>query len=123
VLNRFGSTRGEGHLKWQGVVIAAQTGSKVRAISQGRVAFADWFRGFGLLLIIDHGNGYMSLYGQNDSLYKEPGDWVQANEVVATVGASGGQKQSGLYFEIRRKGKPMDPTLWCRKTPPLLNNS
>jgi septal ring factor EnvC (AmiA/AmiB activator) len=87
----------------------------VRAIWHGRVAFADWLRGFGLLLIIDHGGGYMSLYGHNQSLYKEVGDWVQVGELIATVGDSGGNTEPGLYFEIRYKGTPQDPTNWCNE--------
>lgn len=112
---KFGSTRNIGQLKWQGVVIASQAGTEVRAVSHGRVAFADWLRGFGLLIILDHGNGYMSLYGHNDSLFKEHGDWVEANEVIARVGPGSGQLGSGLYFEIRHNGKPINPTRWCKK--------
>jgi septal ring factor EnvC (AmiA/AmiB activator) len=89
----------------------------VRAVSQGRVAFADWLRGFGLLLIIDHGDGYMSLYGQNQALYKEVGEWVDSEEVVATLGASGGQTDAGLYFELRYKGRPQNPVKWCAGKP------
>jgi septal ring factor EnvC (AmiA/AmiB activator) len=111
---KFGSKRNIGQLKWQGVVIASQPGTEVRAVSHGRVAFADWFRGFGLLIILDHGNGYMSLYGHNDSLFKEHGDWVDANEVIARVGPGSGQLGSGLYFEIRHNGKPINPTRWCK---------
>ena len=111
---KFGSQRNIGQLKWQGVVIASQAGTEVRAVSHGRVAFADWFRGFGLLMILDHGNGYMSLYGHNDSLFKEHGDWVEANEVIARVGPGSGQLGSGLYFEIRHNGKPINPTRWCK---------
>jgi len=113
----YGSRRGNTGLKWQGVLIAAPEGGKVRAISQGRVAFADWMRGFGLLLIIDHGDGYMSLYGQNQALYKEVGEWVDTGEVVATLGASGGQTKAGLYFELRHKGRPINPLGWCAGTP------
>ncbi|WP_455212844.1 murein hydrolase activator EnvC family protein [Kaarinaea lacus] len=113
---RFGTERNIGQLKWQGVVIASQAGTEVRAVSHGRVAFADWFRGFGLLMILDHGNGYMSLYGHNDSLFKEHGDWVEANEVIARVGPGSGQLGSGLYFEIRHNGKPINPTRWCKNT-------
>lgn len=115
---RFGSRRKIGSLKWHGVMISTQSGSQVRAISRGRVAYADWLRGFGLLMILDHGNGYMSLYGHNDTLFKEPGNWVEANEVITAVGASGGNQQSGLYFEIRHNGKPVNPTKWCKKMPP-----
>lgn len=113
----FGSRRGNSGLKWQGVLIAAPEGGKVRAISQGRVAFSDWMRGFGLLLIIDHGDGYMSLYGQNQALYKEVGEWVDTGEVVATLGASGGQTKSGLYFELRHQGRPINPLSWCAGKP------
>jgi septal ring factor EnvC (AmiA/AmiB activator) len=112
---QFGSKRNIGQLTWQGVMIASRAGAEVRAVSHGRVAFADWFRGFGLLIILDHGNGYMSLYGHNDSLFKEHGDWVDANEVIASVGSGSGQSGSGLYFEIRHNGKPVNPTRWCKK--------
>jgi septal ring factor EnvC (AmiA/AmiB activator) len=114
---RFGSRRGDSGLKWQGVLIEAPEGGGVRAVSQGRVAFADWMRGFGLLLIIDHGDGYMSLYGQNQALYKEVGEWVASGEVVATLGASGGQTEAGLYFEIRHNGQPVNPLRWCAGKP------
>ena len=114
---RFGSRRGDSGLTWQGVLIEAPEGGGVRAVSQGRVAFADWLRGFGLLLIIDHGDGYMSLYGQNQALYKEVGEWVASGEVVATLGASGGQTDAGLYFEIRHNGQPVNPLRWCAGKP------
>lgn len=117
LVRRFGSQRGSSGLKWQGVLIEAPEGGQVRAVSQGRVAFADWLRGFGLLLIIDHGDGYMSLYGQNQALYKEVGEWVDSGEVVATLGASGGQTEAGLYFEIRHNGQPVNPTRWCSGKP------
>jgi len=96
-----------------GVTIFAPEGRKVRAISQGRVVFSDWMRGFGLLVIIDHGNGYMSLYGHNQSLFKQLGDWVEAGAAISTIGESGGKSQAGLYFEIRREAKPLDPRTWC----------
>ena len=111
----FGHTRENTNIRWNGVVINAKEGRQVRAVSHGRVAYADWLRGYGLLLIIDHGHGYMSLYGHNQSLFKETGDWVEANEIIATVGNSGGQQHSGLYFEIRYQGKPTNPVHWCRK--------
>jgi septal ring factor EnvC (AmiA/AmiB activator) len=114
---RFGTQRGSSGLTWQGVLITAPEGGQVRAVSQGRVAFADWLRGFGLLLIIDHGDGYMSLYGQNQALYKEVGEWVDSGEVVATSGASGGQTNAGLYFELRHKGRPENPVKWCAGKP------
>ena len=117
ITNRYGSRRKVGKLRWQGVRIGAREGTEVRAISHGRVAFSDWLRGFGLLTIIDHGDGYMSLYGGNQSLYKEVGDWVEAGEVIATVGNSGGQEKSALYFEIRHNGKPVNPLKWCQGKP------
>lgn len=111
----YGSTREVGKLKWDGVLIAAPEGQEVRAIHHGRVAFADWLRGFGLLLIIDHGEGFMSLYGHNQSLFKETGEWVEPGEVVAQVGSSGGRSSSGIYFGIRHNGKSKNPTQWCRR--------
>ncbi len=101
-----------GQLKWQGVLIDAKTNQSVHAVSHGRVAFADWMRGYGLLIIIDHGQGYMSLYGHNQSLYRDVGDWVESGDIISTVGDSGGQSTPGLYFEIRHKGKPVDPVGW-----------
>ncbi|MGD8908115.1 MAG: peptidoglycan DD-metalloendopeptidase family protein [Chromatiales bacterium] len=112
----FGSRREVGKLIWDGVMIAAPEGREVRAIHHGRVAFADWLRGFGLLLIIDHGDGYMSLYGHNQSLFKETGEWVEPGEVVAQVGSSGGRTRSGIYFGIRHNGEPQNPKLWCKRT-------
>ncbi|MCM8856872.1 MAG: peptidoglycan DD-metalloendopeptidase family protein [Candidatus Thiodiazotropha sp.] len=115
LMARFGSNRDVGKLKWDGVLIAAPEGQEVRAIHHGRVAFADWLRGFGLLLIIDHGDGYMSLYGHNQSLFKETGEWVEPGEVVAQVGNSGGRVTSGIYFGIRHNGQPKNPTQWCQR--------
>jgi septal ring factor EnvC (AmiA/AmiB activator) len=115
LLVSYGSPRTLGKLRWQGVMIGADQGQEVQAISHGRVAFADWLRGYGLLIIIDHGDGYMSLYGHNQSLYKETGDWIEAGEVIASVGDSGGVSKPGLYFEIRREGRPTDPVRWCRR--------
>lgn len=112
---RFGEARGHGELTWRGVLIATREGSPVHAVSHGRVAFADWMRGFGLLLILDHGDGYMSLYGHNQGLYKTTGDWVEAGEVIGVAGSSGGLDRPGLYFEIRRDGRPVDPALWCSR--------
>ena len=109
---RFG-TRKAGNLKWDGVVIAAPDGMEVKAVHHGRVAFADWLQGFGLLLIIDHGNGYLSLYGHNQSLFKDTGDWVEQGEPVASVGRSGGNTNPGVYFSIRHKGKAVNPKSWC----------
>jgi septal ring factor EnvC (AmiA/AmiB activator) len=114
---RFGTRRGSGGLKWRGVMIEAAEGGEVHAVSQGRVAFSDWMRGFGLLVIIDHGDGYMSLYGHNQALYKEVGEWVDTGDVLALLGASGGQAESGLYFELRHKGQPINPVSWCAGNP------
>ncbi len=110
---KYGSSRKMGKLRWQGVVINAREGSEVSAISHGQVVFSDWLQGYGLLVIIDHGDNFMSLYGFNQSLYKGPGDWVEAGDIIATVGESGGQTKSGLYFEIRKNGKPTNPSRWC----------
>ena len=112
---RFGSSRQVERLTWRGVLIDAAEGTEVRAVYNGRVAFADWMRGFGLLVIVDHGGGYMSLYGHNQSLYKEVGDIVRKGETIATVGNSGGRGKPGLYFEIRHNGVPDNPVLWCQK--------
>ena len=101
---------GDGH----GLLIAAAEGAEVRAVSHGRIVFADWLRGYGLLLIVDHGEGYLSLYGCNETLLKDVGDWVDAGELVATSGASGGRRTAGLYFELRHDGKPMDARAWLR---------
>lgn len=111
----YGTQREGGRLKWNGVLIEAQEGRDVQAVSAGRVAYADWLRGYGLLLILDHGDGYMSLYGHNQAIYKETGEWVEAGEPVASVGRSGGQHDSALYFEIRHNGKPVNPQTWCRR--------
>ena len=114
-MNIFGQPKNYGDLKWNGVLIKAELGTPVRVVSHGRVAFADWLQGFGFITIVDHGDGYMSLYGQNESLFKQLGDWVQAGEVIATAGDSGGQPISGVYFEIRSRGKPVNPSKWCSK--------
>lgn len=123
LLVSFGTRRAGSRLKWNGVLIRAKEGHEVHAVSHGRVAYADWLRGYGLLMIIDHGNGYMSLYGHNQALYKETGEWVEAGEVIASVGKSGGQSRAGLYFEIRHNGKPRDPARWCRGRPALAQYS
>lgn len=112
--NRFGG-RKDSRLKWQGLNIPAKQGSEIKAIHHGRVVFSDWFRGLGLLVIVDHGDGYMSLYAHNESLLRETGDWVLPGEIIATVGNSGGQSKSSLYFEIRYNGEPTDPKRWCRR--------
>ncbi len=114
IVDRFGEPEGFGTLKWQGVFLAAPEGSKVISVFNGRVAYADWLRGFGLLMIIDHGDGYMSLYAHNQSLYEQVGDWVRAGQVIATVGNTGGSSQPGLYFEVLHDERPVNPLKWCR---------
>jgi septal ring factor EnvC (AmiA/AmiB activator) len=111
ISNRFGTPRQEGST-WKGLFILASAGSEVRSIAGGRVVFAEWMRGFGNLLIIDHGGSYLSIYANNDSLLKQVGDEVRAAETIATVGNSGGNPESGLYFELRHQGKPLDPLAW-----------
>lgn len=113
--NRFGSQRGNSPLRWQGVNIVAAEGTTVRAIHHGKVVFADWLRGSGLLIIVDHGNGFLSLYAHNQALMRNVGAAVRAGDPIATVGNSGGQQQAGLYFEIRHRGVPSDPASWCRR--------
>jgi septal ring factor EnvC (AmiA/AmiB activator) len=115
LLAGFGTPRGDdARTKWDGVLISAALGSQVRAVHGGRVVFADWLRGAGLLVILDHGNGYLSLYGHNQSLLKDAGDIVKAGEAIGTVGSSGGQEAPALYFAIRQQGRPSNPVQWCR---------
>jgi len=113
IVKRFGNRRQEGALRWNGVLISTREGSAVKAVHHGRIVFSDWMRGFGMLTIIDHGDGYLSLYGHNETLLKSPGDWVDAGEVIAYSGRSGGLQQASLYFEIRKDGKPQNPARWC----------
>lgn len=110
----FGSTISPGRVS-DGIVIDAEVGAEVHAIAHGRVAYADWLRGFGLLIIVDHGEGFMSLYAHNEALLKDEGDWVQAGSTLARSGASGGAEQSGLYFELRKNSQPLDPKVWLQK--------
>jgi septal ring factor EnvC (AmiA/AmiB activator) len=112
LMNRFGSPRQEGGLTWKGLFIRAAEGQLVKAIADGRVVYADWLRGFGNLLIIDHGGGFMTLYGNNESLLHQVGDGIRSGEAIAKVGNSGGNPDSGLYFELRQQGKPLDPLSW-----------
>jgi septal ring factor EnvC (AmiA/AmiB activator) len=111
---RFGSPREIGDLRWRGIFLAATEGQEVKAVTRGRVAYADWLRGFGLLVVLDHGGGLMTLYGHNQSLYKGVGDMVEAGEAIAASGNTGGPAQPGLYFEIRENGEPRNPLDWCR---------
>lgn len=114
VLARYGDRRKGtgGRMRWKGLVIQAPRGRTVQAVARGRVAFADWMRGLGLLVIIDHGDGFLSLYGHNEALFVEPGDWIEAGDTIATIGDSGGAPRPELYFELRRAGKPVDPAPW-----------
>ena len=111
VLHHYGTPQ-QGELRWKGMVIGKPVGSQVKAVHSGKIVFADWLRGYGLMLAIDHGQGDMSFYGYNQALLKKVGDTVQANEAIALVGDSGGQENPGLYFEIRRKGNPINPKGW-----------
>lgn len=117
LIRDFGQPRADGRLKWNGVVLAAPRGQEVRSIYHGRVIFADWLSGMGLLVIVDHGESYMSLYGYNEATLKTAGDWVAPGDVIATVGDSGGQANSGLYFEIRRGSTPQNPRTWVSRQP------
>jgi septal ring factor EnvC (AmiA/AmiB activator) len=117
LLHDFGQPRASGGLTWNGVVLAAPRGREVRSLYHGRVVFADWLAGLGLLIIVDHGEGYMSLYGHNDTLLKNSGDWVAPGEVIATVGDSGGQLQTSLYFELRKGVSPINPRTWISRKP------
>ena len=117
LLHDYGQSRASGQLKWNGVVLAAPRGREVRAVYHGRVIFADWLAGMGLLVVVDHGEGYMTLYGYNETVLKSPGDWVAPGDVIATVGDSGGQSQSSLYFEVRQGTRPVNPRAWVSRQP------
>ena len=117
LLHDFGQPRASGRLKWNGVVLAAPRGREVRAVYHGRVVFADWLAGMGLLVIVDHGEGFMTLYGYNETTLKSAGEWVAPGDVIATVGDSGGQQQASLYFEIRQGTRPVNPRTWVTKRP------
>ena len=110
--NKFGAQRSGGGPPWKGLFIRSVAGQEVRAVASGRIVFSDWLRGFGNLLIIDHGQSYLTIYGNNESVLKQVGDAVRGGDAVATVGASGGNPESGLYFEIRHQGKAFDPMRW-----------
>jgi septal ring factor EnvC (AmiA/AmiB activator) len=120
---RYGARQAAGKMRARGVHIATAAGTDVKAIARGRVVFADWLRGFGLLLILDHGDGYMSLYGENSSLYKGVGEWVGRGEVIAAAGNSGGQLRTGVYLELRKDGRPLDPGGWFRGQPDAPRNA
>ncbi len=112
--NRFGSPRADGGVTWKGLFIRSTAGTDVKAVASGQVVFADWLRGFGNLMILDHGGSYMSLYGNNDTIHKRVGDTVRSGDTIATVGNDGGNSGPGLYFELRHQGKPFDPLNWVR---------
>ena len=111
---RFGAPKKVGDLRWRGIFLAVPEGQEVKAVTRGRVVYADWLRGFGLLLVLDHGSGLMTLYGHNQSLYKSVGDRIEAGESIAASGNSGGPAQPGLYFEVREHGEPRNPLDWCK---------
>ncbi|MDC2889468.1 peptidoglycan DD-metalloendopeptidase family protein [Psychrosphaera sp. 1_MG-2023] len=113
LVRKFGQRR-SGALRWKGVVIDGNLGNRVNVIADGIVLYADWLKGFGWVAVVDHGKGYMSLYGHNQALLKQAGDYVEQNEPIALVGQSGGQQSAGLYFEIRYKGETVNPARWCR---------
>jgi septal ring factor EnvC (AmiA/AmiB activator) len=114
LVGRFGAPRAEGGTTWRGVFIRAGGGAEVRAVASGEVVFSDWLRGYGNLIILDHGNDYLSIYGNNDALLKEVGDAISGGDAIANVGAGGATQESGLYFEIRHRGQPLDPLQWVR---------
>lgn len=112
-LKRFGNPKLDG--RWNGVLIGAPEGRPVRAVANGKVAYSGWFKGYGMLTIINHGSGFMTIYAFNQSLYKRVGSHVRAGDIIAAVGQSGGQTETGVYFEIRKQGNPLNPNLWCKK--------
>ncbi|MCW5571974.1 MAG: peptidoglycan DD-metalloendopeptidase family protein [Steroidobacteraceae bacterium] len=117
IVATYGAPRA-GAIKWDGMMIAAERGAPVRSIASGRIAYADWLPGLGLIVIVDHGGGYLSLYGHNDQLYKAVGERVAPGDTIAAVGDSGGRSRPELYFEIRRAGRPIDPRPWFNRSAP-----
>ncbi len=117
LIANYGDAREVGNLRWRGAFIAAPASREVRVVAHGRVVFADWLRGFGLLVIVDHGDNYMTLYGHNQALFKQVGESVVAGDVVAGVGDTGGMARTGVYFEMRHKGEPINPAKWCAGKP------
>lgn len=115
VTNKFGDKRADSTVHWKGLFLRAPSNQAVKCVAAGQVVFADWLRGFGNLLIVDHGNGYMSLYGYNESLFKQVGDTLKGGDTIAAVGNSGGNEESGLYFELRHEGNPFDPLKWVNR--------
>lgn len=117
VLTDYGEPRADGRLKWNGVTLSAKRGAKVTAVADGEVIYADWLGRLGLLMIVDHGDNYLTLYGHNEALYKKPGDRVLAGELLSSVGDSGGRQGTALYFEVRKGSEFRNPHLWCKKPP------
>jgi septal ring factor EnvC (AmiA/AmiB activator) len=115
ILAAFGNRNNGNKSRWEGWKIGTKEGTSVRSIHHGRVVFSDWLRGFGLLIIIDHGQGYLSLYAHNQTLQRDVGSWVNGGDTIATAGQSGGQDKPALYFEIRHNGKPQDPAVWLKR--------
>ncbi len=115
LLHSYGSVRGRERQRWEGLVFAATVGAPVKAVAYGRVAFADWLRGYGLLVVLDHGDGYMTLYGHNEGLLVEPGDWVQAGDTIALAGNSGSLEEPAVYFELRHDARPLNPKSWLKR--------
>lgn len=114
LLQRFGESR-QGGISSRGILIQSQEGASVKAVADGQVIYADWLKGYGWVIVLDHGAGFMSLYGHNQSLLKQPGSRINAGETIAHAGMSGGQAMPGLYFEIREKGEAVNPLQWLRK--------
>lgn len=114
IIGRFGEQKPDSGVRWEGLMLASEAGREVKAISAGEVVYADWYRGYGQLLLIDHGDDYMSLYSHNSDIFKSIGDLVSAGETVALVGATGGLAEPGLYFEIRQASQARDPLIWCK---------
>lgn len=112
VIRKFGQSRADGRLRWEGILVGARAGEDVRAVHYGRVVFSDWLPGMGLMVVLEHGDGYLSLYGHNQDLVTEVGEWVDPDTIIAHVGDSGGQAVTGLYFEIRKNGAPQNPARW-----------
>ena len=115
MLARFGQPRAGGSLKWQGMLIGTERGARVRAPFAGQVVYGDWLPGMGLMLVLDHGGGYMSLYGHNEELFRKVGETVAAGDVIGSVGDSGGHNQPALYFEVRRGRTPVNPEIWLAR--------
>ena len=112
IIHKFGKKRPDTGVKWKGIFIKANEGDPVFAVAKGKVVFSDWLRGFGNIIIIDHGGDYMSLYGNNESLLKKQNDMIRGGDQIATVGNSGGNNSNGLYYELRKNSKPFNPLAW-----------